>query len=696
MRRQGISRVPLTPNLGTPVQFLKGVGPKRAEALARLGIRTVADALYLRPLRHEDRRHLRPIRDLQPGFHGTVVGEVKGASVIRTRRRVSILSVIIGDGTGTLVAKWFRQPYLKHRFPRGQRIILSGKVTWGAGLEMVNPDYEEWEDGVLTHTGRIVPVYPLVDGLFQRWLRSFMNGLATEWIPAVRDFLPEGVRHRHGLISLPDALRGIHFPERTEDLEAGKRRLAFDDLLLLSLGVARMRQAVEKDVAAAMPGDPDLEQAVRGRLGFPLTGSQEEVLKEIKADMARSRPMTRLLQGDVGCGKTAVALLAMIHAVGSGFQGAIMAPTEILAEQHLLKARALLQPVGLRVGLLSGGMTGREREMLRQSIAAGQVQVVIGTHALLQEAVTFHRLGFVIVDEQHRFGVKQRADLTAKGSRPHTLVMTATPIPRTLALTLYGDLDLSIIHELPPGRQPVKTELLPEEMRLEAYRFVREEIRRGGAAYVICPLVEENEEADLKAATSLVRELEQGVFQENTVGCLHGRMRAPEKSEVLEAFRSGQTQVLVATTVVEVGMDVPRATVVVVEHAERLGLTQLHQIRGRVGRTHDQAYCILIHGQHLTEHGHARLRAMAECADGFQIAERDLELRGPGEFFGTRQAGFPDLDMAHLLRDVQLLEVARREAFSLLEEDSDLTRHPLLADALRQRWEGTLALATVG
>jgi ATP-dependent DNA helicase RecG len=696
MRRQGVSRVPSAPNLGTPVQFLKGVGPKRAQALSRLGVRTVADALYLRPLRHEDRTQLRPIRDLRPGFHGTVVGHVQRASLSRTRRGVSILSVIIGDGAGTLVAKWFHQPYLKPRFPRGQRVVMSGKVTWGPGLEMVNPDYEEWEDGVLTHTGRIVPVYPLVEGLFQRWLRSFMNGLVTDWIPVVCDFLPQGMRDRHGLMSLSDALWAVHFPERTEDLEAGKRRLAFDDLLLLSLGVARMRQAVEKDVAAPMAGDPDLEQAVRGRLGFPLTGSQERVLKEIEADMAKSRPMTRLLQGDVGSGKTAVALLAMVHAVGSGFQGAIMAPTEILAEQHRVKARDLLQPLGIQVGLLSGGTTGRDREILRRSIAAGQTQVVIGTHALLQEAVTFHRLGFVIVDEQHRFGVKQRADLTAKGLRPHTLVMTATPIPRTLALTLYGDLDLSIIDELPPGRQPVKTELLPEGVRLEAYRFVREEIERGGGAYVICPLVEENVEADLKAATALVGELERGILQGNTVGCLHGRMRPHEKREAVEAFRAGHTQVLVATTVVEVGMDVPRARVVVVEHAERLGLTQLHQIRGRVGRTHEQAYCILIHGHHLTEQGHARLQAMAECADGFQIAERDLELRGPGELFGTRQAGFPDLEMGYLLRDVQLLEAARREALNLLEEDPDLMRHPLVADALRHRWEGTLALATVG
>ena len=696
MRRQGISPEPPAPNLGLPVQYLKGVGPKRAQALSRLGVRTIADALYLRPLRHEDRRHLRPIRDLRPGVQATIVGEVKGASVSRTRRGFRILSVIIKDGTGTLVAKWFHQPYLKHRFPRGQRVIVSGKVTWGPGLEMVNPDYEEWEEGAHTHTGRIVPIYPLTEGLFQRWLRTLMSGLITERAHVVHDFLPQGIRHRHGLVGLAEALRAIHFPERMEDVEAGKKRLTFDDLLLLSLGVARMRQAVEKEVGVAMVGDPDVEHTVRARLGFSLTPGQERVLKEIKADMARSRPMTRLLQGDVGSGKTAVALLAMVHAVGSGYQGASMAPTEILAEQHHTKAHALLLPLGIRVGLLSGGTTGREREQLRQSIAVGEVQVVIGTHALLQEAVTFHRLGFVIVDEQHRFGVKQRADLIAKGSRPHTLVMTATPIPRTLALTLYGDLDLSIIDGLPPGRQPVKTELLPEEMRFEAYRFVLKEIRRGGSAYVICPLVEENEEAHLKAATSLAAELQQGILQEHTVGCLHGRMRTEKKSEVVEAFRSGHIQALVATTVVEVGMDVPRATVVVVEHADRLGLTQLHQIRGRVGRAQDQAYCILIHGRYVTEQGRARLQAMIECADGFQIAERDLELRGPGEFFGTRQAGFPDFEVAHLLRDVHLLEAARREAFSLLEEDPDLASYPLLSDALRQRWEGTLAFATVG
>jgi ATP-dependent DNA helicase RecG len=497
-------------------------------------------------------------------------------------------------------------------------------------------------------------------------------------------------------MALPEALRAIHFPEQMEDAEAGKRRLAFDDLLLLSLGVARMRRAAEADVAAAMAGAPGIETAVRARLGFDLTPAQERVLEEIKADMARPRPMMRLLQGDVGSGKTAVALLAMVHAVGSGFQGAMMAPTEILAEQHYLKAQAVLEPVGIQVGLLSGGTSVRERERLRSSIAAGELQVAIGTHALLQEVVTFHRLGLIVVDEQHRFGVKQRAELAAKGARPHALVMTATPIPRTLALALYGDLNLSIIEGLPPGRQPVKTELVPEGMRLHAYEFVREEVRRGGAAYVICPLVEESEEADLKAATSLAVELQKGILRDSSVGCIHGRMRTAEKRRVMDAFRNGEIQVLVATTVVEVGMDVPRATVVVVEHADRLGLTQLHQIRGRVGRSQAQAVCLLMHGRYLSEEGAARLQAMVEWADGFQLAERDLELRGPGEVFGTRQAGVPDLKVAHLLRDVRLLELAQREAFRLVEEDPDLMGYPLLRAAVEQRGEGALALATVG
>ncbi|MFQ5881736.1 MAG: ATP-dependent DNA helicase RecG [Candidatus Methylomirabilales bacterium] len=696
MKRQGVSPEPPPPSLGMPVEYLKGVGPKRAQALARLGVRTIADALYLLPIRHEDRRHLRSIRDLRPGSLETVVGEVKAVSVSPTRRGIKILSVFITDQTGVLIAKWFHQPYLKSRFQRGQRFIFSGKVSFNHGLEMVNPAYEEWEDGAQTHTGRIVPIYPLTEGLFQRWLRSFMRDLLEEWAPTVEDFLPPEICRRHALMTLPEALRAIHFPEWMEEAEAGKRRLAFDDLVLLSLGLALQRQAVEAEMAMPMMGSPDFEQAVRARLGFPLTEAQERVLQEIKADMVRPRPMNRLLQGDVGSGKTAVAILAVVHAVGSGFQGAIMAPTEILAEQHYVRARAVLEPLGIQIGLLSGGTIGKERERLLQSITSGEIQVVIGTHALIQETVTFHRLGFVIIDEQHRFGVKQRAELRAKGYRLHTLVMTATPIPRTLALTLYGDLDLSIIDEMPPGRQRVKTNLLPEGMRLQAYRFVAEEVRRGGAAYIICPLVEENEEADLRAATSLAAELKVGVFQAFSVGCLYGRMRPEEKRGTMEAFRSGEIQVLVATTVVEVGMDVPHATMVVVEHADRLGLTQLHQIRGRVGRARDQAYCILIHGHHLTEEGRARLQAMVECADGFQIAERDLALRGPGELFGIRQAGLPDLKVAHLIRDAKLLEVARREAFTLVQEDPPLTTHPLLRDALRRRWESALALATVG
>lgn len=696
MRRQELSSAPLTPNLSLPVQYLKGVGPKRAEAFARLGVRTVADALYLLPLRHEDRSHLRPIRDLRPGFQETVVGEVKGARISLTRRRVKIASVTVADGTGTFVAKWFHQPYLKYRFPSGKHFIFSGRVTWGRGPEMVNPEYEEWDDGEQIHTGRLVPIYPRTEGLYPRWLRTFMKHLIATWTPAVHDFLPQEMCRRHALMALPETLRAIHFPERQEAAAAGKRRLVFDDLFLLNLGVALRRQAAELEVAEVMQGRPPLEEAVRGHLGFPLTAGQEKALAEIKADMARPRPMTRLLQGDVGSGKTAVALLAVAHAVGSGFQAAMMAPTEVLAEQHYLKAQALLEPAGIQVSLLSGATPARERERRRQAIARGETRVVIGTHALLQEGVTFDRLGLVIVDEQHRFGVKQRAGLVAKGCSAHALVMTATPIPRTLALTLYGDLNLSVIDEMPPGRQPVKTVLVPEGIRPQAYRCVMEEVRKGGAAYVVCPLVEETEDADLKAATELAAELQQGILHASNVGCLHGRMRAEKKREVMNAFRSGQIQVLVATTVVEVGMDVPRATVVVVEHAERLGLTQLHQIRGRVGRSENQGHCILIHSHHLTDEGKARLQAMMDCTDGFQIAERDLEIRGPGELFGTRQSGLPDLKVAHLLRDAHLLEIAQREVLRLVEEAPDLSAYPLLRDTVRHRWAGTLGLATVG
>jgi ATP-dependent DNA helicase RecG len=627
-------------------------------------------------------------------MHETVVGQVKAADVVVTRRGARLLTVFVGDDSGTVVAKWFHQPYLKQRFPPGRRVVLSGKVT--SNLEMVNPDYEECPESSQDSLDRIVPIYPRVEGLYQRWLRGFMRALVTKWAPAVPDVLPEGIRRRHALLRLPEALQAVHFPKQMEDVEAGRRRLAFDDLLLLSLGVARMRRSAAAEVASMMTGTPDLEAAVRARLGFTLTPAQERVLGEIRADMARPRPMRRLLQGDVGSGKTAVALLAMAHAVGNGFQGAIMAPTEILAEQHYLKARAGLEPVGIEVGFLTGGVSVRQREGVRQAVATGQMHVVIGTHALLQEAVVFRRLGFVVVDEQHRFGVKQRRELSAKGAHPHTLVMTATPIPRTLALALYGDLNISIIDEMPPGRQPVRTELVSEEMRRKAYGYVLAEIQRGGAAYVICPLVEGSDEAQLKAATTLSAELRLGMLRDCRVGCLHGRMRPEEKRRVMDAFRQGDIQVLVATTVVEVGMDVPRATVVVVEHADRLGLTQLHQIRGRVGRAGPPGTCLLIHGRHLTEVAQARLTTLSGCADGFQVAERDLELRGPGELFGTRQAGLPDLKVAQLLRDVRLLELAQREAFALVDEDPDLSAHAALRQAVADRWEGALDLATVG
>lgn len=688
---------PETADLKVPVQYVKGVGPKRAELLKRLGVQTVEDALYLLPNRYEDRSHLRPIAHVQPGELETVIGEVLASGLTTTRRGFRIFELVVGDRSGVLSAKWFNQPYLKDKFKKGQRVILSGKVTFNFGREMLNPEHEILEEGDETiHTGRIVPIYPLTQGLSQRVVRSLMKSILDLYAPKVQDFLPPGLLERQRLLPLPATLSAIHFPERMEDVETARRRLAFDDFFLLSLGLAFQRKGLAEEGGIAFTVDSPLEKAARARFGYPLTAAQEKVLNQIKDDMAKPRPMNRLLQGDVGSGKTIVAFLGMLIAVDNGYQAAIMAPTEILAEQHFLRAEALLRPLGVKVYLLTSGVKGKERQRAVQEIAEEAPCLVVGTHALIQEEVRFGRLGFVIIDEQHRFGVMQRAQLRAKGYRPDVLVMTATPIPRTLALTVYGDLDISVLDEMPPGRQKVKTYRLREADRPRLYRFMIEELQKGRQAYVICPLVEESEKADLKAAIKMQKDLQEGPFKDFRVGLVHGRMSFEEKERVMRAFREGEIQLLVATTVVEVGVDVARATVILIEHAERLGLSQLHQLRGRVGRAQEQAYCFLMAGRGLASEAEARLRAMVESTDGFVIAERDLELRGPGDFFGTRQSGLPDLKVGSILKDVRILEQARLEAFDLAEVDPDLSAHCHLRDVLKERWRESLQIGTVG
>src|SRR5256886_6854585 len=690
-----------TADLRTPLQFLKGAGPGRAAQLERKGLRTVEDALFFLPLRHEDRTRLVPFLSLQPGQVATCSGTIVGLSPPPPGRSRARLVVMLRDESGYAQASWFHGAYLARVFERGQRLVLHGKVTRFKGAIVIQqPDYEIVESGddERLHTGRLVPVYSLTEGLAQRALRALLWRIVDIFARDVPEALPDAVRARRKLVTLAQALRDCHFPETDAALGTARRRLTFDDFLLLQLGLAILRSRTTRARGVAMNPRGQLVARLRGSLPWPLTGAQERVWNEIRRDMAAPFPMHRLLQGDVGSGKTIVAALAVLTAIEAGYQAAVMAPTEILAEQHVFTFRQLLEPLGVPVTLLTSSLKPRERATRRAGIAAGDVACVVGTHALVQEGVEFRRLGLAVVDEQHRFGVEQRARLRGKGEHPDLLVMTATPIPRTLALTLYGDLDVSVLDELPPGRQPIKTVARTESKRAEIYEFVRKQISEGRQAYVVYPLVEESEVIDLKAATDMARHLQQDVFPELTVGLLHGRLGFEEKDAIMRRFKAGEIHVLVSTTVIEVGIDVPNATLMLIEHAERFGLSQLHQLRGRVGRGPWKSYCILLHAGKLTEDAERRIEAMTQTNDGFRIAETDLSLRGPGEFFGTRQSGLPQFRVADLLRDAAILEDARIEAQGIIATDPELKddAHRGLREGLLQRWRGKPGLASVG
>jgi ATP-dependent DNA helicase RecG len=687
--------------LATPLQFIKGVGPQRAKALARKDLQTVEDALFCVPLRHEDRTRLTPLRDLQPGAVHTCSGVIVGLSPPPPGRSRVPFSVMLRDESGYLTASWFGGSYLSRVLQRGQRLILHGRVARFRGAPVLqNPDYEIVESGEddRLHVGRLVPVYSTTDGLPQRPLRRLMWQIVDAWASEVEDPLPAPVRARRDLAPLATALRDAHFPETDLALAAGRRRLAFDDFLLLQLGLAILRARTTRAHGIALDPKGELARRLRASLPYTLTAAQERVWNEIRADMAAPFPMHRMLQGDVGSGKTVVAALGVLTAVEAGYQAAIMAPTEILAEQHFMTFRRLIEPLGVPVTLLTSSLRGRDRDARRASVAAGEVGCVVGTHALVQEGVEFRRLGLAVVDEQHRFGVAQRARLKAKGERPDLLVMTATPIPRTLALTLYGDLEVSVLDELPPGRRPVRTVARTGAKRREIFAFLRKEVADGRQVYVVYPLVEESEALDLKAATDMARRLQREVFPDLVVGLLHGRLGFEDKDAIMRRFKDGEIHVLVSTTVIEVGIDVPNASVMLIEHAERFGLSQLHQLRGRVGRGPWKSYCILLTGASLGEEAQRRIDAMVATTDGFKIAEADLELRGPGEFFGTRQSGLPEFRVADLLRDAALLEHARREAQAIVAADPELREpaHRGLREALLARWRGKLALASVG
>jgi ATP-dependent DNA helicase RecG len=706
----------------TPVQFLKGIGPKRSEMLSAHGIRTAGDLLDYIPFRYEDRTQFRPIRSLQEGETVLIRGEIFSLGGFDTRRRgFTVIEMLVRDGTGSARIKFFNQPYLRRVFHTGTNLVLYGQVKKDPyahnSLVVMNPECEILEDeetGDSVHSGRVTPIYRKLGDLRTRTLRQIMYSLVSEMTQEAPDALPSYLCRQLHLLTKTKAIQELHFPkfkgaspaEREKELELlnsglspAHKRLIFEELFQLQVA---MRMARENRVRQVKEHRFHLgecvRQAIKKILPFHPTGAQKQSLKEIADDICSPHPMSRLLQGDVGSGKTIVAAQAAIIAVENGAQVAIMAPTEILAEQHYFYFRRLLESVNYKIDLLKGSMPAKDKRQVQERIKSGEAQIAIGTHALVQEGVEFKNLSLVVVDEQHRFGVVQRNILKEKGNNPDVLVMTATPIPRSLALTFYGDLDVSVIGELPPGRKPIETRWCEDKDRQKAFDAIRQAVVAGHQVYIVYPLVEESEKTDLRAAVEMAEYLSQKAFPDLHIGLLHGRMKGVEKEETMQAFSSGKIQILVSTTVIEVGVDVANATLMVVEHAERFGLAQLHQLRGRVGRGPAQSTCILVGNVRSSPEARRRLEIMCETNDGFRIAEVDLELRGPGEMIGTRQSGVPAFKYANLVRDRRAVELARVEADRFLQKlqmqpDEECRRTALL---IRQQWEEHFGLALAG
>lgn len=696
--------------LQTPIQYVKGVGPKLSKLLERKGIQTVEDALYFLPRAYEDRRNLKKISELKTGGVESGFGEILLSGAVYYKSRRKTFEAVVGDGSGVITLKWFHgnERYLRERFKKGKRLIFSGDVRWFNGRkEIHHPDVEMVEGDIeedYLNFKRIVPIYSETEGLHQRVLRRLLNSILDAYGKELASPIPQSVVDRQGLIDFSEAFRRVHFPPDGESIERlnlqrseGHRRIIFEEFFFMELGMSLRRKGIALEPGISFKCEGQLPQKLLNRLSFQLTGAQKRVLSEIKQDMEKPFPMNRLIQGDVGCGKTIVALLALLHAVENGYQAAIMAPTEVLAEQHYLNISPLAESLGIETVLLTSSAGRPERGRLYERVQGGGGRIIIGTHAIIQEAVEFHRLGLAIIDEQHKFGVVQRGCLRKKGVNPDILVMTATPIPRTLAMTVYGDLDVSLIDEMPPGRVPVETKVFPEAARERVYHMVEGEVKKGRQAFIVYPLVEVSEKLDLRDATRMAEHLQADVFPQFRIGLLHGRMKIEEKERTMNDFKEGGIDILVATTVIEVGIDVPNASLMVVEHAERFGLSQLHQLRGRIGRGRHPSKCILLAQYRSSEEARVRLRAMEKTNDGFQIAEEDLALRGPGEFFGVRQSGLPDFRVAHIVRDTPILMEARREAFQLIHEDPDLVHpgHWGLKSVLMKRWKGRLELGTV-
>ena len=681
--------------LSDSINKVRGVGVKKAAAFARLGIQTVYDLLTYYPRTYEDQSRITPVAELRAGERATVLGVIQTVTEKQTRRRgFTVLTALVGDGTGYAQAVWFNQRFLKTKVRAGRRILLTGKAEYaynGGGQLALSPitsfEILDAQEPAEEHLG-ILPVYAATEGLTQKQLRQMVAYALAQTEGELAETLPQRIREGDRLIGRRAAFQRIHFPKQEEELRAARRRLAFEELYLIQCGLlALKKRTAEQQEGIAHRENGMLVARVLAALPFELTADQTRVWAEIARDMESPLPMRRLVQGDVGSGKTAIALLALVKTVESGHQGAMMAPTEILARQHYDYLRELLTPLGVRVGFLSGRLTKRERTEIAAALAAHEVDIAVGTHALIQEHVVFDALGLVVTDEQHRFGVAQRSALEKKSTAtPDVLVMTATPIPRTMTLTVYGDLDVSRIEHLPPGRQPIRTFLRDETARGKIYAFVRKEIESGRQAYVVCPLIEASEESDLPSAEEVYEELSRGIFRGIPCGLLHGRMKSADKEAVMEGFYADRIKLLVSTTVIEVGVNVPNASILVVEHAERFGLAQLHQLRGRVGRGSHASYCILIAGCSATSQ--ERLKVIEQTSDGFRLAEEDLRLRGPGQFFGAMQHGLGDLRIADVLADMDLLLLARRAALTTLDDPAALSFVlPTLMRQYREQFE---------
>jgi ATP-dependent DNA helicase RecG len=676
--------------LVSPVQYIKGIGPKRSLYFKRLGIDIVKDLLFLVPRRYVDYSTILEIKDLKINDEATIIGRIHSLNWRRTRKWSNLLSILLSDGTGFIIVKWFNRPDLKKKFKVGNWLIISGKVTFFYGRQFVNPIYElvEEEEVLEKPQGTIIPIYPLTEGLSLWDIRRAVKISLQECLDEIKETLPTSILDRNKLMPLNNAITNIHFPQKIEDALSARRRLVYDEFFFFELTLAKRKAKLKNETGISLKENSLLTKRFLKLLPFQLTKGQEEVINSIVSDMAKPRPMNRLLQGDVGSGKTVVAVYAMLVAVENGHQAVLMAPTEILAEQHYIVLSDMLKKMGITSHLLTSSIKGRDKEKIIQDIANGESQITFGTHALIEEEINFKNLGLAVVDEQHRFGVMQRAALVNKGVNPDFLVLSATPIPRTLALTLYGDLDISTLTEKPPSRGEVITKIVKEKQKRKIFQFTNEILDEGRQAFIICPIIEKSEKLELKSVNEVYKEIADA-FKDFSVGVIHGRLKTNDRLKIMADFRQGELNILVATTVVEVGVDIPNATIMIIEHPERFGLAQLHQLRGRIGRGAQKSYCFLFLNRFVAPETYERISFFEKNNDGFALAKKDIKLRGPGEILGKRQHGLPDIKIGDLEYDQNLLFLARDDAFGIIKKDPEikLSEHYLLKKQLNKLLE---------